>query len=112
MGFIGKITNVDKYTSELTTIRELKDLSVLVNDSYGKLNYDYIKDLFIITDISNYDKVHINDSVFTSGYGSVKEKLYIGKVIKIETSDYKKIIYVNSKVDFNNLNYVLIVGEL
>ena len=110
-GLIGKITKVNKHTSELTTIKDLKDLSVVINESYGKLNYDYNNDLFIISDISNYDKVHINDEVYTSGYGTIKEKLYIGKVTNIEVKDFKKIIYITSLVNFNNLNYVLIVGD-
>ena len=112
LGFIGKITGVNERTSELTTIRDLKDISVVVNDSYGKLNYNYKDNNFVISDISNYDKVHINDDVYTSGYGTIKEKLYIGKVVNIESIDFKKNVYVESKVDFNNLNYILIVGDL
>ena len=41
------------------------------------LNYDYKKDLFIVTDISNYDNVYVNNKVYTSGYGTIKENLYI-----------------------------------
>ena len=111
-GLIGKITKVNKNSSELTTIKDIKDLSVVVNESYGKLNYNYRTNEFIISDISNYDKVYINDDVYTSGYGTIKEKLYIGNVISIKNDGFKKIIYINSKVDFNNLNYVLIVGDL
>ena len=110
-GFIGKITKVDNKTSELTTIKDLKDLSVVVNDSYGKLNYDYETNTFTISDISNYDKVYVNDLVYTSGYGSIKEKLLIGKVVKVDNSDISKKIVINTVVDFNNLNYVLIVGD-
>ena len=61
--------------------------------------------------ISNYDKVYVNDLVYTSGYGSIKEKLLIGKVIKVDNNDISKKIVINSVVDFNNLNYVLIVGD-
>ena len=111
-GLIGRITKVNKKTSELTTIKDIKDLSVIVNDCYGKLNYNYKNNEFIISDISNYDKVHINDEVYTSGYGSIKEKLFIGKVTKIINKDYKKELIVKSEVDFNNLNYVLIAGDL
>lgn len=111
-GFIGKITKVDNKTSELTTIKDLKDLSVVVNDSYGKLNYDYETNTFTISDISNYDKVYVNDLVYTSGYGSIKEKLLIGKVVKVDNNDISKKIVINTVVDFNNLNYVLIVGDI
>jgi len=108
-GLVGIITSVGKKTSELTTIRKIKDISVKVNESFGKLNY--IDDEFIISDISNLDKVYVNDKVYTSGYGTVKECLYIGKVIRIENDDISKKVYVKSDVDFNNLNYVLIVGD-
>jgi len=109
-GLIGIVTSVKNKTSELTTIRKLKDLSVKVNESFGKLNY--INNEFIISDISNHDKVYINDKVYTSGYGSIKENLYIGKVTEVENDDISKKVYVQSEVDFNNLNYVLIVGDL
>lgn len=110
-GLIGKITNVDNKTSELTILKDLKDLSVVVNNSYGKLNYDYETNTFTISDISNYDKVYVNDLVYTSGYGSIKEKLLIGKVTKVDNSNISKKIVINTVVDFNNLNYVLIVGD-
>ena len=111
LGLVGKITEVDENTSELTTIKDLKDTSVIINDNHGKLNYDYESNSFIVTDISNYDKVYINDEVYTSGYGTIKEKLYIGKVKKVENETISKKIYIDSMVDFNNLNYVLIVGD-
>lgn len=111
LGLVGKITKLNDKTSELTTLKELKDISVIINDIPGKLNYDYDKEVFLISDISNYDNVYINDKVYTSGYGTIKEKLYIGKVVKIEAETISKKIYVKSEVNFNNLNYVLIVGD-
>jgi len=111
-GFIGKITDIDEYTSELTTLKDLRDVSIVVNDSYGKLNYNYETNEFIISDISNYDKVYVNDEVYTSGYGTIKEKLYIGKVTKIVGETISKKVYDKIDVDFNNLNYLLIVGDL
>lgn len=110
-GLIGKITDVNKHTSILTTLKDLKDISVVIKETYGKLNYNYELNEFIISDISNYDNVYINDKVYTSGYGTIKEKIYIGKVTKVEESTISKKIYVSSDIDFNNLNYVLIVGD-
>lgn len=111
LGLVGKITEVNENTSELTTIRDLKNISVIINDNHGKLNYNYETNSFVVTDISNYDKVYINDEVYTSGYGSIREKIYIGKVKSIENETISKKIYIESLVDFNNLNYVLIVGD-
>lgn len=110
-GLIGKITNVSDKTSELTILKDLDDVSVVVNNSYGKLNYDYDTNTFYITDISNYDKVYVNDLVYTSGYGSIKEKLIIGRVKKVDNTDISKKVIINSVVDFDELNYVLIVGD-
>ena len=110
-GLIGKITNVSDKTSELTILKDLDDVSVVVNNSYGKLNYDYETNTFYITDISNYDKVYVNDLVYTSGYGSIKEKLIIGRVKKVDNTDISKKVIINSVVDFDELNYVLIVGD-
>ena len=110
-GLVGKITKINKNNSELTTLRNLKDISVSINNVFGKLNYDEETELFTVTDISNYDKVLVNDLVYTSGYGTIKEHLYIGKVIKIENDSISKKIYVKSDVNFNDLNYVLIVGD-
>jgi len=110
-GLVGKITTINNKTSEFTTLKELNDVGVVINDIPGKLNYDYDKASFIVSDISNYDKVYVNDEVYTSGYGTIKEKLYIGKVVRIENDSISKKVYVKSNVDFNNLNYVLIVGD-
>lgn len=110
-GLVGKVTDINNKTSEFTTLKELKDISVVIKDNYGKLNYDYDKEMFIISDISNYDKVYINDEVYTSGYGTIKENIYIGKVVKIESETISKKIYVKSDVNFNKLNYILIVGD-
>lgn len=110
-GLVGKITNVDSKTSEFTTLKELNDVGVVINDVPGKLNYDYDSKSFVVTDISNYDKIYVNDEVYTSGYGTIREKIYIGKVKRIENDVISKKIYVESSVDFYNLNYILIVGD-
>ncbi len=110
-GLVGRIYKVDKDISYFETLKVIKNLSVKINDNYGKMNYDAKLDSFIIDDISNYDKVYINDDVYTSGYGEIKQNLFIGKVYKIENKTISKKIYVKSNVDFNKLNYVLIIGD-
>ena len=110
-GLVGKVTQVDNNTSEFTILKELSDVSVSINDCIGKMNYNYEEETFIISDISNYDTVYINHEVYTSGYGSIKERLYIGKVEKVVNDIYSKKVYVKSEVDFDKLNYLLIVGD-
>ena len=83
-----------------------------------KIEYSSFLDLFggtgIVGDFFNSQKtkVYVNDLVYTSGYGTIKEKLLIGKVIKVDNSDISKKVMINTVVDFNNLNYVLIVGDI
>lgn len=110
-GLIGKITKVDESTSELTTLKNLKDISVVINGIYGKLNYDYKNNKYVVTDISNYDKVYINNEVYTSGYGTIKENIYIGKVKKIENDTISKKVYIDINDNYDNLNYLIIVGD-
>ena len=107
------LVSIDKANKKIKLVSFMRDSYTYMDqfDSYGKLNYDYETNTFTIYDISNYDKVYVNDLVYTSGYGSIKEKLLIGKVVKVDNSDISKKIVINSVVDFNNLNYVLIVGD-
>ena len=110
-GLIGKITKVDESTSELTILKNLKDISVVINGIYGKLNYDYKNNKYVVTDISNYDKVYINNEVYTSGYGTIKENIYIGKVIKVENDTISKKVYIDINDNYDNLNFLIIVGD-
>ena len=41
---------------------------------------------------------------------NVKEKIYIGKVADIKITDIEKVLYVKSDVDFDNINYLYVVG--
>ena len=108
------------YTSD--EIRIFNTESIKVNDilinEYGLVGLvksvkDKVSDATLLTgvkNISNYDDVSINDSVYTSTLGEVKEKIYIGKVADIKITDIEKILYVKSDVDFNNINYLYVVG--
>lgn len=110
-GLVGIITDVKDNTSKVKLLTGVPNLSVKINDTYGTLSA-YEEGMLIITNISNYSKVNLNDEVYTSSLGTIKEHLLIGYVYKIEDSDISKKIYVKSKVDFNNLNYFYVVGDL
>lgn len=108
-GLVGIVKTIkDKY-SYVTLLTGINNLSVNINDTYGTLS-GYENGYFIIKNITNYENVSINDEVYTSTLGNIKERIYIGKVIDIKITDIEKIIYVKSDVDFNNINYLYVVG--
>lgn len=108
-GLVGLVKTVKDKVSDVLLLTGVKNLSVNINSSYGTLS-GYESGYFVIKNISNYDDVSINDSVYTSTLGEVKEKIYIGKVADIKITDIEKILYVKSDVDFNNINYLYVVG--
>jgi len=109
-GLVGVISSTDKTVSEMKLLHNIDNLSVRINNLYGKLVYEDGK--LKIKDISRENVININDEVYTSTLGTIKEKLYIGKVVKVSDGVIEKEIIVESKVDFNKLNYLLVVGDL
>ena len=110
-GLVGIITSVEESSSKVRLLSGVPNLSVKINDTYGTLSA-YEDDLLIISNISNYSKINLNDEVYTSTLGTIKERILIGTVYKVEESDIAKKIYVKSKIDFNNLNYLYVVGDM
>lgn len=108
-GLVGIISEVNDTSSKVTLLSGVPNLSVKINDTYGTLSA-YEEDFLVIDNISNYSKINLNDEVYTSTLGTIKEKILIGTVYKIEDNDISKKIFVKSKVDFNNLNYLYVVG--
>ena len=109
-GLVGVVSKVNNNTSEITKLLNVNNLSVNVNGIYGKLVYEDNK--LKIKDISRENVINLNDEVYTSTLGNIKEKIYIGKVISVKDKVIDKEIIIESKVDFNNLNYLLVVGDL
>lgn len=110
LGLVGIITEVKKNYSKVRILPDLKDFSVKINNSYGSIS-SFKDGLLLVMNISNYDDIHLNDEVYTSSLGNIHESLYIGYVYKIEEHNINKDIYIKTKVDFNNLNYMYVVGE-
>ena len=109
-GLVGIIGDVYKNTCELILLSNVKNLSVNINGTYGKLIYE--DNLFKIKDISRDANINLNDEVYTSTLGNIKEQIYIGKVDSFKDKTIEKEIVIESDVDFLNLNYLLIVGDL
>lgn len=108
-GLVGVVSDVNESTSKVKLLTGVPNLSVKINDTYGTLS-SYEDGLLVISNISNYSKVNLNDEVYTSTLGAIKERLLLGTVYRIEDNDISKKIFVKSKVDFNNLNYLYVVG--
>lgn len=109
-GLVGVIDQVENKMSRIKLLTDTDNISVSIRDSYGKLVYKDNK--FKVVDISIYDDIKLNDLVYTTGFGNIKEKLYIGKVKEVNDNDIEKEIIIESEVLFNELNYLLVVGDL
>ena len=110
-GLVGIITEVKNNESIVKLLSGIPNLSVRINDTYGTLS-NYEDGFLIISNISNYSQINLNDEVYTSTLGTIKEHIFIGNVYKIEDGDISKKVYVKSKVDFENLNYLYVVGDM
>ena len=119
VGFIGKISNNASEVKLLTSINKNNMLSVLINTSYGLVagvlcDYDPSNNLFKITDVISKNKISKGDEVVLSGYNNKNYSgLYVGEVLKEEISNYglTKTVWVKSNVDFDDLLFVMVVGD-
>ncbi len=102
-GVVGVIEKVNGKTS-LVKLLTNKDtsLSIIINDSYGKLTFN---GQLIIEDIPK-DKVNIGDEVYTSGLTKYPKGLLIGKVTNIG-----KYIEIESSSLTNIRDVLILKGE-
>lgn len=111
-GLVGIIKKVKDDSSEVELItNKNSNISVRINDVYGILKYQDNK--LIVSNITNYENAKVGDEIYTSGIGNLPGGIFVGTVedISLSNLEIEKIIYVESKVDFNNLIYLLVVGE-
>lgn len=108
-GLVGVIKELKDNYSVATTIKNIKNISININSSFGTIE-KYDGEYFIVNNLSNYDEVHINDAVYTSKIGGTENIILVGYVNKIEEHEVSKTVYIKSNVDFNNLNYLYVVG--
>lgn len=116
-GMVGLVSKVFKNYSNVKLITSNdNEISVKV---IGKENYiakieEYKDNYLVISGLSSYDEIKVDDTVFTSGFSKTYEEIPIGVVSKIETDSYgmSKILYVKPYEDFGNLKYVSILRRL
>lgn len=111
LGVIGTIKKVNKNSSIVSLLYSDNKISIKVNDSYGVLEGENNK--LIVSNIINNDDIKIGDIIYTSGLSNTHENFIIGNVKNISYSKDELEIFleVNPIVDFNNINYVVVVGE-
>lgn len=121
-GLIGFIDKVYKNTCEVnlitnvspTNLRSVQIVTENKNISGILKEYDKNGKLFIVKDVIDNNDIKIGDKVVLSGYEKESYRgLLIGSVVKQKVSNYglNKTIWVKSDVNFDNLLFVVIVGE-
>ena len=85
-GLIGIVTKTYDYYSIVTLItNKNSNISVKINDAIGILKT--INNTLVVTDINNYEKVNVDDEIYTSGLGNLPDNIYIGKVKSINLNN-------------------------
>lgn len=107
-GLIGIVTKTYDYYSIVTLItNKNSNISVKINDAIGILKT--INNTLVVTDINNYEKVNVDDEIYTSGLGNLPDNIYIGKVksINLNNTEIEKVIEVNINDRLEKLDYLV-----
>ena len=108
-GLIGIVTKTYDYYSIVTLItNKSSNISVKINDAIGILKT--INNTLVVTNINNYEKVNVDDEIYTSGLGNLPDNIYIGKVksINLNNTEIEKVVEVNINDRLEKLDYVFI----
>lgn len=108
-GLIGIVTKTYDYYSIVTLItNKSSNISVKINDAIGILKV--IDNTLVVTNINNYEKVNIDDEIYTSGLGNLPDNIYIGKVksINLNNTEIEKVVEVNINDRLEKLDYLFI----
>lgn len=111
-GLVGLVESANKTTAKVSLLTGKVNLSIKVGDAFGLLSgYDDKDNLLIVRNINNYKNVEQGNVVTTSGLQEVEGDIKIGTVEKIVKEGVEQIIYVKPYVDFNNLNYLMVINK-
>ena len=108
-GLIGIVTKTYDYYSIVTLItNKNSNTSVKINDAIGILKT--INNTLVVTNINNYEKVNVDDEIYTSGLGNLPDNIYIGKVksINLNNTEIEKVVEVNINDRLEKLDYLFI----
>lgn len=111
-GLVGVVRDANKKTAKVDMITKPLKVSVQIGEYYGVMDYYNEKDgLFVVHNINNYANVEVGSEVTTSGLSKIDGGIKIGTVSKIEKSSVETLVYVKPYVDFNHLNYLMVVNK-
>lgn len=108
-GLIGIVTKTYDYYSIVTLItNKNSNISVKINDAIGILKT--INNTLVVTNINNYEKINVDDEIYTSGLGNLPDNIYIGKVksINLNNTEIEKVVEVNINDRLEKLDYLFI----
>ncbi|WP_207892442.1 rod shape-determining protein MreC [Paenibacillus pinisoli] len=123
-GLIGLVSSVTPYTSTITPITELNEVSIAFNsiaatiegrenESFGILSsYNRETGMLVMTKIAETDKMEIGDTVITSGLGGVYPRgLRVGTVESKQVGDFGLTYTASVKLSasFDHLTEVFVV---
>lgn len=122
-GLIGFVSKTSKNVSEvnlITSVDENNMISVAIKSNEKDINgvlksFDKKTGLFKVVDVIDKTEIKKGDKVVLKGYDKTSYNgLLVGEVYKQEISNYglTKTVWVKSNVDFNNLMYVAVIGEI
>lgn len=111
-GLVGIVVESNKLTAKVQLLTSCKPVSVKIGETYGLLDkYDKKNNEFIIHNINNYTNIEVGEEVTTSGLSKIDGGIKIGKVTKTEIVGVENIIHVEPYVDYDNLNYLMVVNK-
>lgn len=122
-GFVGRVTKVNKFSSQVDLISTNTRAGKLsVNIQHGSKNifglidrYDEKNSELVISDINNRDNISKGDKVVTSGLADqLPSNLYIGEVTKVQNDQYglAKEVRVKTGADLTDLSHVYVAKEI
>ena len=121
-GLIGFVSKVSKKMCEVRLITDVSSrnmVSVIIETKDGNVSgvlkeYDSKTGLFKVYDVVSKNNISKDDKVVLSGFDNDSYKgIYVGKVVKEETSNYglSKTVWIESSINFDDLLFVIIVKE-
>lgn len=111
-GLVGIVDDANKFTAKVKLLTGDVKVSVKIGENYGLLDeYDHNTECFLIHNIDHLKNIEPEAEVVTSGLQDLGADIKIGRVAKTETKGVEKIVYVKPYVDFNNLNYLVVLEK-
>lgn len=102
-GLIGIISKTYDNISEVSYIYDT-NLTVKIGDFEGKIIGKDEDNNLIITELSNYNNLNLNDKVYSVN------NTYIGRIIKINKEDVDTRVIAQT-INLDNINYVAVVSR-